>query len=92
MIMGVECVPELKIGLVQIGIYKENHRRVETLEVMTVQANGFDQRRGSWSITQRTYRDLHASRDRLRWRDEHPRRLPSRYRSRKHRREDGSQL
>lgn len=69
-----------------------NHGRVSTLEVMTEEVNGFDQLGDSTSITQRTYRDLRVSRDRPRWRDEHPRQPASRSRSRQRRREGGNQV
>ena len=43
MIMGMECVPELKIDQAQLVDLDQEYRSVDTLEVMTTQANVFDQ-------------------------------------------------
>ena len=89
--MGVECVPELKINRAQTEILDQDSRSLDALEVMTAFSQ-IDQGWDSGPRTQKTYRDLRASRDHLRWHDERPRRPLFRYRSRQHRRGDGNQV
>jgi len=43
MIMGMECVPQLKINLTQIGVLNQECLNVSTLEVMTIRARAIDQ-------------------------------------------------
>ena len=39
MIMGMECVPELKVNLAQVGTLDRNDGDVSTLEVMTIRTS-----------------------------------------------------